>query len=48
MPNSRTSNNNKKSHTQFVNKSHTVSVPKINKIKATEDNMSEDGSREIY
>ena len=42
MPNSRISYNNKKSHTQFVNKSHNCFRTNINKIKATGDNMSED------
>ena len=38
-----------KSHTHSLSINHiTVFVPKINKIKATEDNMSEDWSREVY
>ena len=38
-----------KSHTHSLSINRiTVFVPKINKIKATEDNMSEDWSRERY
>jgi len=38
-----------KSHTHNLSINHiTVFVPKINRIKATEDNMNEDWSREVH